>query len=365
MPTKHPRIHGKLHPAAVTPTVQEVSSSTVDSGIIDDPEESNEPDDLDENSPLYPQQQLPLPSSTGKQSKVPIFVPGSNAHDGHHHHHYSRDPLKEPWFIIVASLTVMFILSSGVLVFLMRQRSASSHSKTPVVQHISVSLPNDLGTNSMNGKGSSLVHDSVWIDHSWFGGGSSSGVGGGTASNSITGIASGLAMVGSNSRVPSSSSKLIREMGCGTGSSTLEDTYSVIETNDYAEVADVQNLTTFKRNNNNANSNGQQGANALLHRSNSPGPYATTNLINITPNALYRVTNEVANGGYRGLNPLVDHLSTFGQLAPHLQGQLDHANSANGSTSSVTRKQHSNQQQQQSQLPSSPYHKLRNGLGCE
>lgn len=316
----------------------------------------DESGDLDEE-PIYPPQ---APSSQSKEPKGPLFGAG---HDGHHHHHYTRDPLKEPWFIIVAALTVMFILSSGVLIFLMRQRSASSSSKTPVVQHISVSLPNDLGTGSIAGKASSLVHEPVWIDHSWFGGGAN----GNCNSSSITGIASGLAMVGgSSSRVPSSSSKLIREMGCGTGSSTLEDTYSVIEANDYAEVADVQNLTTFKRNNNNAsaNANGQQGAvSGLLHRSNSPGPYATTNLINITPNALYRVANEGGGGGggYRGLNPLVDHLSTFGQLAPHLQ-----ANGGGSGTSSVPRKQNSSQPPpQQSQLLSSPYHKLRNGLGCE
>lgn len=265
----------------------------------------------------------------------------------------------------------MFILSSGVLIFLMRARSSTSNGKTPVVQHISVSLPpNDLGGGNVSGGklASSIAHDSVWIDHSWFNNGNV-----GNQNSLNNGMATSLAtMFGSNSRLPASSSKFIREITCGTGSSTLEDTYSEIESNDYAVVADIQNLSTFKSRNNNVNGgsiNGGGGSNSIKnannnsgvtshsHRSNSPGPYATTNLINITPNALFRVSNDVnGTSGYRGLKPLTDHISSFTQLNNHTQStSIDYHGNGNGSCN----RKSTQQQQQQQQQPSSPYHKLR------
>lgn len=392
MPSKHSRIN-KPSSSTVGVTGNSLdavtSSSTTITVDIDDPDDSNGSDELvptmvnGENNgingasyPQSPSSQLnpSQPFNSKSNSKLSSSHDGSNHHH-HHTNHYQRDPLKEPWFIIVATLTVMFILSSGVLIFLMRARSSSSaHAKTPVVQHINVSmLPNDLGANNINGNkiASSIVHDSVWIDHSWFNGTNGSN---GNASNLNSAMATSLAtMFGSNSRIPSSSSKFIREITCngatgagGTTSSTLEDTYSEIESNDYAVVADIQNLSTFKSRSNNG---GHSGSNNLIcnssinnnavnggssHRSNSPGPYATTNLINITPNALFRVSNDITNcKSYRGLNPLVDHISSFSQL------QSPSASNSGNVPPNGMRKLTQQQQQQQQQQNASPYHKLK------
>lgn len=390
-PSKHSRINKLPSQSQTTVTLNtlDTSSSTstaataVDSDDFDDNNESNGSDDTDvpvhAGGRMYPSAGVsPLnpsaPMNSKSNSKLSSSTHTTDVLNHHHHHsnHYQRDPLKEPWFIIVATLTVMFILSSGVLIFLMRARSSSSaNNKTPVVQHINVSmLPNDLGTNNGNGKiASSIVHDSVWIDHSWFNGGGGGTASNGNQSNLSNAMATSLAtMFGSNPRIPSSSSKFIREITCngagagggGTGSSTLEDTYSEIESNDYAVVADIQNLSTFKSRaagggqsssnnliNSSINNNGVNGGGgALSHRSNSPGPYATTNLINITPNALYRVSNDITNcKSYRGLNPLVDHISSFTQLQPQPAN-------GNGSSNGLQRKS-------QQQANASPYHKLK------
>jgi len=207
-----------------------------------------------------------------------------------------RDPLRQPWFIVIIAITVILILASGVLIFLMRQKSGG---KKPAIQHITLSLPkNDLGSHhALSPGGSSLVRDALWVDRSWFRGEHPpphvhqnslhshhhlqthqiqqhhQGKMGTTSSSKIL----------STNWVPSS--------GYDRSSSPVDDPYSVIESNEYAEVSENQNLSTFKRQNNLLMQHQQI-------RSTTPGPYATTNLINITSNAMYRGHDEYEGGPY-------------------------------------------------------------------
>jgi len=240
---------------------------------------------------------------------------------------FLRDPLRQPWFIVIAALAVMFILSSGVLIFLMRQRSGMRGKKQhPVVQHISLSLPkNDLsGSSSGSGGlatgigGTSLVRDALWIDRSWFGttGAQPREDSGGSQQQQQSLLypphhhqplslpKSGKRGVGhpklinthwTTSRFSSSNGKQQQHQTTKRNhhhhlsqqdAEDLEDSYSIIESNDYAEVAESVGggglLSTFKNRSNRSENN----------RSSTPGPYATTNLINITTNAMYRPVDE-------------------------------------------------------------------------
>lgn len=282
----------------------------------------------------------------------------------------SMDPLKQPWWLLaIILLTVMFIFSSGVLIFLMRQRSSSKKAgsnKNQSVQHINLSLPKNYDPANP----APLIHDSMWIDGSWYGSGSSSTAAtavittaagnNGSCENQRTAIrttagASSVehqsllshhqqnrgvvqqpppSLLGSNSISQQKQSHhlftnwsnnapgiLIPSSGHPTTtydhSLVLDDNdssvYSVIDGhNDYAEVSENQNhLSSFRRNHQRHNQQSGYSSQSMMHkkslqllqqqqqqmhtnrnqqqdRPTTPGPYATTNLINITSNALYR-----------------------------------------------------------------------------
>ena len=196
-----------------------------------------------------------------------------------------RDPLRQPWYIITIAITVtMLLLASAVLFFLSRQRSGG---KKPVVQHISLSMPkNDLGSVQSPGC-SSLVRDALWVDRSWFAG--NAGDRGSLHSHHHLQTHQ-MQQHHQGKTATTSSSKVLSNWipSYNTHSSPVDDeAYSVIDSNnEYAEVAENQNLSTFKRQNNLLHQQQQQ------IRPSTPGPYATTNLINITTNAMYRTVDE-------------------------------------------------------------------------
>jgi hypothetical protein len=275
----------------------------------------------------------------------------------------SMDPMKQPWWLLVIILlTVMFIFSSGVLIFLMRQRSnshKSSSNKNQSVQHISLSLPKNYDPANHPAP---LVHDSMWIDRSWYnGGGSGGGRNGGTVdqrreqssllshhqlSNSSSSRGVQQPLLGpnlisqqkqthlftnwsnnapGNHLVPAAANAAASASNASPYDHSLvldendSSVYSVIESshNDYAEVSESQNLSSFRRNQHHQHHNHNQQSSytqSMLHnnggkksqpphyqsnrnqmqssnqqdRPTTPGPYATTNLINITSNAMYR-----------------------------------------------------------------------------
>lgn len=212
-----------------------------------------------------------------------------------------RDPLRQPWFIVIIALTVMFILSSGVLIFLMKQRSGG---KKPHVQHISLSLPkNDLTSASSPGC-SSLVRDALWVDRSWFNGRSDH-----TASlhshHHLQTHQMQQHHQGKTATTTSSSKVVGNWIPSGyEPRSPVDDSYSVIDgNNEYAEVAESSNLSTFKKRQNNLlQQHHQQQVMQQQQRPSTPGPYATTNLINITTNAMYRSVED-----YDGRPPPPSH----------------------------------------------------------
>lgn len=278
--------------------------------------------------------------SSGVDRRYPSFVsevvtnqsyqpPPHLVHEGHSHNHHPflvekdsrsghfQDPLKQSWLIIIVALTVMFILSSAVLIFLMRQRSAK---KRPIQQHIiTTTIPKN---NSLENT-CSLIHEAVWMQHDSHHqtSSSSSMTKKQQKKNELKSSSNGMSPL-----VPSTNSKLIKTWSPPhhliqqhINSSSKSSTTTPSHTNyhhtgsimnyemhptyeeagcdgggDYAEVNDGNGhngFSTFgggnRRNNNgNGGSNGCDNSRGgqpppICH---SPGPYATTNLINITSN---------------------------------------------------------------------------------
>lgn len=234
------------------------------------------------------------------------FVPES--HHNHNHHPFLvekdnrnghfQDPFKQSWLIIIIALTVMFILSSAVLIFLMRQRSAK---KRPIQQHIiTTTIPKN---NSLENT-CSLIHEAVWMDVQQQQ--QNTSLSSSVKKNQLK-SSSGM---NCSPLVPTTNSKLIKTSWSPPSKQSATPSHqhyhhsSILNyemhptyeeagggNNDYAEVNDghSQHFSTFgaaRRNGSNATSNGNNGNSSdqrgqLCH---SPGPYATTNLINITSN---------------------------------------------------------------------------------
>lgn len=230
-----------------------------------------------------------------------------------HRNGYFQDPLKQPWIVIIIAFVAIFVfIAAAFLIFVVRYKSSE---KRPIQQHIiTTTIPKN---NSLENT-CSLIHEAMWMDalqqqqqHQT----SSS-----SKKNQLKSSSGGI--MNCSPLVPTSNStKLIKtswsppHMNSNNSSKTPSHhqkqqhyhhtsivnyemhhpTYEETDgNNDYAEVNDnghsQQNFSTFGNarrggangingsNNNSGSSNGDQ---RLCH---SPGPYATTNLINITSN---------------------------------------------------------------------------------
>lgn len=160
-----------------------------------------------------------------------------------------KDALKQPWFIIIAALTVMFITSSAVLIFLMRQISIS---KKPINSHVTYSTSlqkseqyNRAQSGCSLGPSGTDPHDGLWLDQAW------------EADKSNT------------------ASKLLNTRANTHGYANKLSEYSVIENgNDlYEEVADNHGMSTFGK---------------KVEPISQPSPYAMTTIINIPGNSSFR-----------------------------------------------------------------------------
>jgi hypothetical protein len=199
------------------------------------------------------------------QDKESLLVKGSSNTE-------FKDALKQPWFIIIAALTVMFITSSAVLIFLMRQISIS---KKPINAHVTYTTTlqksdyngGQLGSLGGAGPPDSDPRDRLWMDQAWEG----------DKSNTASKLLNTRSTHGYANKLSEYSHLSVMERSNENGNEN-EDLYE--------EVADNHGMSTFGKKENSP-------SNPLSQ----PSPYATTTIINIPGNSSFRASRQRQQAG--------------------------------------------------------------------